>query len=356
MLTFEEKYDAFLRRDPSLEGVLFVAVKTTGIFCRPTCTARKPKSDNVIFYNNVKEALQNGYRPCKLCNPLEEPGRTPDYVEEIISELNKYPYKKIKDYELRERGINPAQIRRWFKKNHNITFHTYQRMLRINGAFNKINNGEKVTDTAFGSGYNSLSGFNDGYQSIFGGAPTKTKDKNVINIIRFSTPLGPMFAGATSKGVCLLEFTDRRMLETEFKDLQRLFKAVILPGTNSPLEQLQKELNEYFEGNRKAFSVSLDTPGTAFQKAVWKALLEVPYGETASYKQQAIKLNKLSAIRAVASANGHNRVAIVIPCHRVIGSDGSLTGYGGGLSRKKWLLDFEKKNSNTQRQTTLELG
>jgi AraC family transcriptional regulator of adaptative response/methylated-DNA-[protein]-cysteine methyltransferase len=354
MLTFEEKYNAFLRKDSSLEGILFVAVKTTGIFCRPTCTARKPNPDNVIFYNNVKEALQNGYRPCKLCNPLEEPGRMPGYVEEIISELNKYPYRMIKDYGLRERGINPAQIRRWFKKNHNITFHSYQRMLRINNAFHKINNGDKVIDTAFDNGYNSLSGFNDRYQAIFGAPPTKSKDKNVINITRFTTPLGPMFAAATSKGICLLEFTDRRMLETEFKELRKLLSAVILPGTNEHIKQLRKELAEYFKGNRRSFSVSLDTPGTDFQKAVWKELVKIPYGETASYKEQAIKLNNSNAVRAVGNANGHNRISIVVPCHRVIGEDGSLTGYGGGLSRKRWLLDFEKKHSVSAKQAVFE--
>jgi AraC family transcriptional regulator of adaptative response/methylated-DNA-[protein]-cysteine methyltransferase len=234
-----------------------------------------------------------------------------------------------------------------------MTFHAYQRMIRINGAFQKISTGETITDTAFESGYESLSGFNDRYQSVFGNSPTKTKDKNVINVIRFSTPLGPMFGCATTDGVCLAEFTDRRMLEREFKDLCRLFNAVILPGTNRHIEQLQTELKEYFEGKRKSFNVALTTPGTDFQKKVWEALQEIPYGETVSYKQQAIRINNRNGVRAVASANGCNRIAIIIPCHRVIGEDGSLTGYGGGLARKKWLIDFEKSNSGKNKQTAL---
>ncbi len=153
-----------------------------------------------------------------------------------------------------------------------------------------------------------------------------------------------MFACATDKGICLLEFTDRIMLETEFQDLCKRLNAVILPGKNKFLDQVQVEFSEYLDGNRKTFSVPLDTPGTEFQQKVWKILQEIPYGETWSYKEQAIRIGNTKAIRAVAGANGANRVAVIIPCHRVIGSNGDLTGYGGGLSRKKWLLDLEKDN------------
>jgi AraC family transcriptional regulator of adaptative response/methylated-DNA-[protein]-cysteine methyltransferase len=153
-----------------------------------------------------------------------------------------------------------------------------------------------------------------------------------------------MFACASTKGICLLDFTDRRMLETEFKDLCKRLNAVILPGENPHLDHVQSEIQEYFSGKRKKFTVPLHTPGTEFQESVWRILQEIPYGEMRSYKQQAILIGNPKAIRAVASANGHNRIGIIIPCHRVIGSDGSLTGYGGGLHRKKWLLDFEKAN------------
>jgi AraC family transcriptional regulator of adaptative response/methylated-DNA-[protein]-cysteine methyltransferase len=154
-----------------------------------------------------------------------------------------------------------------------------------------------------------------------------------------------MYAGATATGICLLEFTDRRMLETEFRDLQRRLNAIILAGENRHIVQLKAELNEYFLGARKSFSVALHTPGTIFQEATWRALKQIPYGETCSYQCQAEKLQVPKAIRAVASANGHNRVAIIIPCHRVIGKNGNLTGYAGGLERKKWLLDHERKNT-----------
>jgi len=343
-LTFSEKYNLIGKQDSYYEGVFITAVKTTGIFCRPSCRARKPKAENIIFYNTSQEALQNGYRPCKVCKPMEKLGETPTYIKKIIKELQQNPYLRIKDYDLEQRNIEPSQIRRWFKINHNMTFHAYQRQLRINAAFNSINDGESVTRSAFDGGYDSLSGFNEGFRSIFGQSPTSIKGKTVLNIVRFTTPLSPMFACASNEGICLFEFTDRKMLETELKDLQKRLNAVILPGNNKHLEQLQSEVDEYFAGKRKQFTVKLDTPGTDFQKSVWNILKEIPYGETRSYKQQAINLGKPNAVRAVASANGHNRISIIIPCHRVIGSDGNLTGYGGGLHRKKWLLDFEKSN------------
>lgn len=345
-LTFQEKYKIIGTKDPSFEGSFITAVKTTGIFCRPSCRARKPKAENVIFYQTPKEAIQHGYRPCKVCKPMHKLDETPEYIQEIIKELHDNPYLRIKDQGLRERGIEPSKIRRWFKKHHQITFHAYQRMLRINTAFSRIGQGDRITDTAMDSGYGSLSGFNERYHAIFGEAPTSLNQKTVINLVRFSTPIGPMFAGATSQGLCLLEFTDRRMLETEFKDLRKRLNSVILPGETEILTQTQTELAQYFEGKRKDFSIPLDTPGTDFQQSVWQVLQEIPYGETRSYKQQAIAIDNPKAVRAVASANGHNRVAIIIPCHRVIGSDGSLTGYGGGLQRKQWLLDLEKTYAN----------
>lgn len=159
------------------------------------------------------------------------------------------------------------------------------------------------------------------------------------------TELGIMIAGAVQEGICLLEFSDRRMLKTEYKDLARLLKTTIEEGESEHLTTLKFQLKEYFEGTRKVFSVPMVTPGSEFQQAVWQELLNIQYGTTRSYMQQSIALGRPGSIRAVANANGMNRISIMIPCHRVIGSDGSLTGYGGGLKRKRWLIDHEKKYS-----------
>ncbi len=343
-LSFKQKYAVIGNQTAKYEGMFITAVKTTGIFCRPSCRARKPKIENVEFYGNVQIALQNGYRPCKLCKPMGKMDETPTYIQEIIKNLHKNPFLRIKDQDLKSQGLEPSHIRRWFNKHHNMTFQSYQRMLRINAAFNSIKKGESITHSAFDSGFESLSGFNDSYKSIFGGSASQSKDKAIINIVRFTSPLGPMFACASSTGVCLMDFTDRKILEAEFKDLCKRLNAVILPGTNPHLEMVQKQLVEYFAGSRKTFTVPLHYPSTDFRESVWSELQNIPYGTTRSYKQQAIAMGNPKAVRAVAAANGQNRINILIPCHRVIGSDGSLTGYGGGLHRKKWLLDFEIKH------------
>lgn len=342
-LTFDEKYEAIGKQDGQYEGLFITCVTSTGIFCRPSCRARRPLAKNVIFCDTPQQAIQDGFRPCKVCKPMDLEGEAPDYVKLVIKELHDDPYLKLKDWDLRQRDIEPSQIRRWFQKNHNMTFHSYQRMMRINKAYNQIKGGNKVTNAAFGVGYDSLSGFNEGYKSIFGKSPKDIENQTVINIIRFPSKIGPMFACATEHGLCLLEFTDRRMLESEFKDLCKRLNAVILPGENEHLEQVQREIGEYFDGKLKTFSVALDTPGTEFQQMVWAGLQDIQYGETRSYKDQAAFLGKPTAIRAVASANGMNRISVIIPCHRVIGSDGNLTGYGGGLARKRYLLDLESK-------------
>ncbi|WP_448633485.1 bifunctional transcriptional activator/DNA repair enzyme AdaA [Pedobacter panaciterrae] len=280
-----------------------------------------------------------------MCNPLEKIGETPDFIKSILDELNADPSLKFKDWDLIQKGIEPSKIRRWFLKNHGITFHAYQRMFRINSAFKRIQDGQAITTAAFDAGYESLSGFGDSFKAIFGVSPLNSKDKQVINITRLETPLGTMFACAVKQGICLLEFTDRKMLETEFKTLAKQLNATIIQGSNHHFDLLKQQLDEYFAGNRKQFSVPLFSPGTEFQQSVWQILQEIPYGATRNYKQQALALNKPEAVRAVANANGMNRISILIPCHRVIGTDGSLIGYGGGLARKKWLLELEKSNS-----------
>lgn len=338
-------YKAILEKDTSFEGLFFTAVKTTGIFCRPSCTARKPKLENVEFLKTSKECILKGYRACKVCNPLNTINQMPIEFQEIINELSANPTLKYKDYDLKQKGIEPSQIRRWFLKNHGITFQAYQRMFRINSAFKKIKNGERVTHTAFDIGFESLSGFGDSFKNIFGISPKKGKQHNIIDLKRIETPLGTMLVCATIQGICLLEFSDRKMLETELKAIAKLLNATIIQGHNKHFDILEIELQEYFDGNRKEFSVPLHTPGSDFQNKVWTALQHIPYGQTRSYKEQATAIGSPESVRAVANANGMNRLSILIPCHRVIGSDGQLTGYGGGLWRKKYLLELEEKNS-----------
>ncbi len=339
-----EYYEALVERNEDYQGVFFAGVKTTSIFCISTCRARKPKKENVVFFSDFKDALIEGFRPCRICHPTENSQEAPDEIKDAVRLITDNPKQKYNDYEMKTLGFSPSFLRRWFQDNYGITFQSFQRMYRINTAFEELQKGKNVTDTAFDSGYESLSGFGYTYKKLFGNSPSKSDGKNIILIHRLTTPIGPMFTCATDEGICLLEFTNRRALETEFRDIQKKLNAVIIAGVNNHIKQLEKELKEYFGGNRKQFTVSLVTPGTEFQQIVWTSLKKIPYGETTSYLKQSISIGREKAVRAVATANGNNRVAIIIPCHRVIGSDGSLTGYAGGLERKQWLLDFEKSN------------
>jgi AraC family transcriptional regulator of adaptative response/methylated-DNA-[protein]-cysteine methyltransferase len=344
-------YRALVERDSRFVGVFVVAVKTTGVFCRPTCHARKPRPENVEFFATPAEALRYGYRPCKLCNPLGVPGDEPAWLRPLLDEIAERPEERITDRLLAERGLSPHRVRRWFQRHHGMTFHSYQRLHRLSGAFGRIRNGDDVAAAAFGSGYASLSGFAASFRRATGLPPNGSRETGLVTVTRMSTPLGPMLAGATQEGVCLLEFVDRRMLETQLARLRALLGAEILPGRSPHFAGLRQQLSEYFAGERARFDLPLVVPGTPFQRRVWDGLLQIPYGETRSYQEQAEAIGHASAVRAVARANGDNRIAIVIPCHRVIGKNGRLTGYGGGLWRKQRLLDLERGGARNRGRT-----
>ncbi|MEO0473712.1 MAG: methylated-DNA--[protein]-cysteine S-methyltransferase [Bacteroidota bacterium] len=339
--TIQTFYQALLDRDQSYVGSFYVGVKTTSVFCIANCRARKPKLENVVFYTELKDALDHGFRPCKICKPTENAETVPEAVEKAIQLVQTHPKEKITDQRLLEAGLRPDSIRRWFKAHYGMTFHAYQRMYRVNMAYQELREGKKTTATAFDTAYESLSGFGYTYKKVLGKSPRKSLDQAPIILSRLTTPIGPMFVCATDKGICLLEFVDRKSLETEFKELQQLLKAHIIAGDHPHIKQLKRELEEYFAGKRTSFDVALHFPGTEFQQMVWQALVHIPQGDTINYQALAEQLGKPSATRAVAAANGRNRISILVPCHRVIGKNGHLTGYGGGLQRKRWLLKHE---------------
>jgi AraC family transcriptional regulator of adaptative response/methylated-DNA-[protein]-cysteine methyltransferase len=333
--------EAFLSRDASFDGIFVTAVHTTGIFCRPTCTAKKPRPENVSFYGSSREALLSGFRPCRRCRPLEPHGAAPPWLRPLISEIDADPSRRWTDEDLRARGWSPERVRRWFQRHHGMTFHAYSRARRLGAALGQVKNGSSVSRAAFESGYDSLSGFQEAFRAYFGSAPTEVVGATVVRVGRITTPLGPMLAGAIDDGLCLLEFVDRRMLPNQVERIRRRLGAVFVPGHHDVIASARDQLTEYFEGRRRSFDLPLAPAGTEFQCAVWEALGRIPYGETRSYAQLAESLGRPAAARAVGKANGDNAVAIVIPCHRVVGADGRLVGYGGGLWRKKRLLRIE---------------
>ncbi|WP_276134745.1 bifunctional transcriptional activator/DNA repair enzyme AdaA [Polluticoccus soli] len=352
-LTPEIMYEASCRKDASFEGLFFMAVKTTGIFCRPACTARKPKFQNVAFFTEAKDALLNGYRPCKVCKPLQQKGETPAYISTLLADLQRDPALRLKDWDLRQRGVEPATLRRWFKQHYGMTFQSYQRFLRINRAFGQIRYGDKITTTAFDNGFESLSGFGESFRKLTGHTPQQSKSQQLVTITRITTPVGPMIAGATDEGICLFDFAERRMMESIMKRIEQGLNAKLIPGDHPHFKVLNEQMQEYFTGQRREFDLPLHIIGTEFQQKVWRGLQQIAYGTTKSYKGQSIFLGNEKAIRAVARANGENGIAIIIPCHRVIGENGHLTGYGGGLWRKKWLLEHEAKHAGYDKQYSL---
>ena len=332
---------AYKASDPSYDGVFYLAVRSTGIFCRPSCSARKPLPRNVQYFASAKEALFAGFRPCKRCHPMGN-GEIPEWAKGLLSRVESDPTARYSDSFLRSVGIDPARARRFFQKKYGMTFQAYCRGRRLGTALEQIRLGVDLDDVALGYGYESHSGFRDAFSKTFGKSPGRSRTTDHIVTAWIESPLGPLVAGATSEGICLLEFTDRRMLDAQFATLRRRFKRPIVPGENSHIKQLKKELEEYFKGTRKNFTVPLYYPGTEFQQKVWNQLLKIPYGETVSYEDIARRIGAGKAQRAVGHANGLNRVAIVIPCHRVVNKGGKLGGYGGGVWRKQKLLDLEK--------------
>jgi AraC family transcriptional regulator of adaptative response/methylated-DNA-[protein]-cysteine methyltransferase len=338
---------AFLSKDASYLGIFFTGVRSTGIFCRIGCPARTPREDHLEFFATTDDAMFAGFRPCKRCRPIEPAGTPPGWLRDLLRNVDAQPNERWTDSDIRASGLDPDRVRRWFQKYHHMTFHAYARARRLSLALAEIRQGSPVVAAALDSGYDSLSGFNDAFRSILGATPTAAKNSTVVHVVRIATPLGPMLAGATEDALCLLEFADRRILELQLRRVRKHHNACFVPSGNELLERVAKELAAYFDGSLKKFTIPISFPGSAFQQTVWKCLQDIPYGQTRSYRDIAISLGRPKSVRAVARANGDNRLAIVVPCHRVIGSDGDLTGYGGGLWRKRRLLDIEQ-GSGTQ--------
>lgn len=183
------------------------------------------------------------------------------------------------------------------------------------------------------------------YRWLFESSPGRKQNSVALHLTQLTTPLGLMVAGVSAQGVCLLEFLNRIHLEKGIRELQQLLGAVLVPEPTVLSAQLQEEVQAYFAGTRTTFSVPLHTPGSLFSQAVWQRLQEIPYGTTCSYQEQAARMGNPRAIRAMAAANGRNRLAILIPCHRVISSHGAMTGYAAGVAKKKWLLQHERNHS-----------
>ena len=314
----------------------------SGRFCLPDCERAPRPGPGTRPFESARDALAAGFRPCRRCTPLLTGIADPAWLVPLMSEVEADPGRRWHDHDLEMLGLDPDRVRRWFVANHGMTFHAYTRLRRLGAALRQIQLGESVGQAVLASGFESESGFREAFAQVFGNPPSAVDRESSIWINRVATPLGSMIVGVHDSGLCLLEFAERRMLDTQLKRLTRHMGRVFLPGEHPMMEQVRREVDAYFDGSLRAFSLPIRTPGTAFQESVWEALQEIPYGETRSYAQVAETIGQPEAVRAVGRANGDNRIAIVVPCHRVVGSSGEPVGYGGGIWRKEYLLAMEQ--------------
>lgn len=338
-------------RDPQADGTFVVCIRTTGIFCRPVCRARQAHQRNVEFADTCKDALLRGYRPCMRCKPLDVAPRRTALVTRLLQIVERMPTRPVRTRELTAMGIEPATARRQFQHALGMTFAAYQRNRRVGLVVRNLQSQERrgrVTQAQMDAGFSSSSGFREAVHRLTGAPPSKANAARVIASLAFATPLGDMLALANDDGLLVVDFTDRKGMEREIARLRvRLGApgqpAAMVPDERHPvLRAVREQMGAYFADPRTVFTVALaPAMGTAFQENVWRVLREIPVGATRSYGQQARIVGDAKAVRAVALANGRNYRAIIIPCHRVIGGDGTMTGYGGGVERKRWLLKHE---------------
>lgn len=337
-------YQALLDRNRDFEGRFYVGVTTTNVFCRPTCPARKPKFENCIFYDTAQQALVAGFRPCKRCSPLAPPDQVSEVVQALVAAVEANPEKRWRTQDFRALYTDASTAQRHFKKRFGMTFVAYARARRMGLAMAQIRAGASVIEAQLAAGYESGSGFRDAFARIMGRAPVQAGQSKVLSAAWIDTPLGPMVAIADETALYLLEFVDRRGLEREVERLRERTGTAIIPGAPAPITLIESELKQYFAGTLTIFTTPVALLGSPFQQRVWRELQTIPPGTTTSYTTLATAIGKPAAIRAVASANGANQLAIIVPCHRVVRANGDLGGYGGGLSRKQWLINHEQQN------------
>jgi AraC family transcriptional regulator of adaptative response/methylated-DNA-[protein]-cysteine methyltransferase len=328
---------AFMRRDRRWDGRVLGAVKSTGIYCKPSCPARRPKRDNVEFFATAEEARAAGYRACLRCKP-DEVGRDRDAVSKAARLIEQAEEAPSLAELARAVGYAPHHFQRLFKRDLGVSPAEYAKALRTRRAQGALAVNDRVTDAIYDAGYAGPSGFYSDAKERMGMTPSAWRDGGRGETIRWTTlasPLGEMLIAATSRGICRLTFDDSEA------SLRRLFPNAEIVRDEGSLRELVEGALTAIERPLAAPDLPIDVAGTAFQEAVWRELRKIPLGETRSYAQIAAAIGQPKAVRAVGTANGDNHVAVLIPCHRVIRSDGTLGGYAGGLDRKRKLLDAE---------------
>ncbi|NNU15895.1 bifunctional transcriptional activator/DNA repair protein Ada [Parvularcula sp. ZS-1/3] len=341
-----ELFEAFDRRDPNFDGEAFAAVTSTGIFCRFSCPARRPKPENLRFFGSAEACMEAGFRPCRRCRPLEN-GRDP-LVASLLKALSDEPAKVWSEADIAALGHDPSTVRRAFKRSVGKTFLELARLSRIGAAAKEKAAGAKVIDAQLAAGFESPSGFRAAFAKLLGRAPSALNKASSLGATAIQTPLGPMVAIGDDKALWLLEFADRKELPQEIASVETQAGAQVSLAPKASLATIEAELSAFFSGDKLSFETPVIPYGTVFTGGVHRALTGIPPGGTISYRTLAERIGKPSAMRAVARANASNRLAIIVPCHRVIAADGKISGYAGGVWRKRWLLEHERRVVNRE--------
>jgi AraC family transcriptional regulator of adaptative response/methylated-DNA-[protein]-cysteine methyltransferase len=341
-----DAWAAVVGRDRRFDGRFVYAVRTTGIYCRPSCPSRRPAAANVVFFDDPTGAERAGFRACKRCRPRAggEIGSTAAAVRRAAAFIDAHADERITLSRLaREAGMSPFHLQRVFRRELGVTPREYQQARRLDRLRSQLRRGETVSRATYDAGFGSPSRVYEQAGARLGMTPAAYRGGGHGIRIRFAilpSPLGQLLVAATQSGVCAVRLGDgdaqlERRLRAEFP------RAIIEPDADGSLAAVAAKVLGHVRGDGPAHDLPLDVRGTAFQQQVWRALLAIPYGETRSYAQVATAIGQPNATRAVARACATNPVAVVIPCHRVIRSDGSLGGYAGGVERKERLLAIE---------------
>ena len=340
--TSAERWAAVTGRDTDADGTFFYGVKTTGVFCRPSCASRQPRRENVDFFPSTDEARAAGYRDCKRC----QPGRLPREIEIVnraCAVLDADPQERLTLQQLSDLvHVSPFHLQRLFKRVVGVSPRQYQAAQRGAALRDALARGTAVTRASVDAGFGSPSRMYDSAAAELGMAPSAYRRKGaglVVHYASASTPLGLVLVAATGKGICKIAFGDDAT--TLVDELRGEFANAEFIDDPARLAPFIEQIDAYLHGTRERIDLPLDIAATAFRQRVWEALQRIPYGETRSYSDIATEVGSPHAVRAVASACASNPVALAIPCHRVIQKGGALAGYRWGLPRKAALLDAE---------------
>ncbi len=338
-------------RDRAADGLFFFGVTTTGIYCRPSCPARRARRENVRFFATQGAAQRAGLRACLRCRPDATTEGGLALCKRVMDAVAARPAGRWSDRDLAARSFEPVRVRRAFLEQFGHTFHAHVRALRVARARRELGAGRSLCEAGARSGYESESGMRAAFRAVLDSTPAQAAERSMIQVTRVASPLGSLTAAANAEGICLLEFDEAEpgkrgpsdRTQSRLHEIAERLCSSLAVGTNRHLENLTIELEAWFRGERRDFDVPCVLAGTAFELAVWRRLGAIGYAATASYGEIARELNRPGAARAVGRANGMNPIAILVPCHRVVGSSGDLTGYAGGLDRKRWLLAHEQR-------------